>query len=166
MNKTRVLIVDDHPVMRMGMVELLEHEPDMEVCGTASDVNEGMQQIEALRPEVVIVDISLKGGNGIELIEQTKGRHSDIKMLVSSMYDESLFAERVCCAPAQWVSSASRSPGRDALRAAASYCGQVYLSMRMANRLLTAWSVDALPAGSIEGLSNRELEVFELWDKA
>ncbi len=94
MMKTRVMIVDDHPVMRMGLTELIEHEPDLEVCGTAAEVTEAMQMIDAVHPDVAVVDISLRGGNGIELIEQAKARHSEIKMLVASMYDEVLFAER------------------------------------------------------------------------
>lgn len=163
MNKTRVLIVDDHPVMRLGMVELLEGEPDMEICGTASDVPEGLQQIEALHPDVAIVDISLKGGNGIELIEHAKARHLDVKMLVSSMYDESLFAERVLRAGAMGFISKQEPPEEmlSALRQV--IAGQVYLSVRMANRLLNCVVGGRTPQRDpIEGLSNRELEVFEL----
>lgn len=163
MGKTRVLIVDDHPVMRMGLTELIEHEPDLEVCGTAADVAEAMQLIDAHHPDVAIVDISLRGGNGIELIEQAKARHAEVKVLVSSMYDEALFAERVLRAGAMGFINKQEPPEEmlSALRQVIS--GQVYLSARMANRLLNCVVGGRTPQRDpIEGLSNRELEVFEL----
>ncbi len=163
MTKTRVFIVDDHPVVRLGLAELIEHEPDLEVCGTAAEVSEAMHQIESVHPDVAVVDISLKGGNGIELIEQTKARHTDVKILVSSMYDESLFAERALRAGAMGFINKQEPPDEllSALRQVIS--GQVYLSARMANRLLNCVVGGRAPQRDpIEGLSNRELEVFEL----
>ena len=88
-SRYRVLIVDDHPIVRHGLAELVGHEPDLQVCGEAGDTPEALRQVEATQPHVVIVDISLKSGHGIELIEQIKAKYDQIKMLVSSIHDES-----------------------------------------------------------------------------
>ena len=90
----KVLVVDDHPIVRCGLAELIAMEPDMEVCGEAADMAEAIKQIEAGCPDVAIIDISLKSGHGLELIAHIKANHASVKMLVSSMHDELLFAER------------------------------------------------------------------------
>jgi DNA-binding NarL/FixJ family response regulator len=163
MGKTRVMIVDDHPIMQLGLAELIGAEPDLEVCGTAGEVSEALQKIDALRPEVAVVDISLKGGSGIELIEQCKSRYGDVRILVSSMYDESLFAERALRAGA--MGFINKQENTDLLIVAIRQIigGQVYLSPKMANRLLRTVVGGVPPSGDpIVGLSTRELEVFEL----
>src|SRR5436305_6835579 len=90
----RLFIVDDHPLVREGLAALLAGHPDLEVCGEAGDVDAALELVKAKKPDVVIVDISLKTGNGIDLIKQLKARDGDCKILVSSMYDELLYAER------------------------------------------------------------------------
>jgi DNA-binding NarL/FixJ family response regulator len=94
LTKHRVLIVDDHPVVRDGLRELVAQEPDLEVCGEAAEALEALRLVDSLRPHVVVVDLSLQSGHGIELIEKIKARDGQIKMLVWSMHDEMLFAER------------------------------------------------------------------------
>src|SRR6266702_5089768 len=92
--KTRVLLVDDHPSLRRGLAQLINQEADMTVCGEAEDAPRAFQAVSTLQPDVAVVDISLKGGNGIELIKNVKARYPDLPMLVLSMHDESLYAER------------------------------------------------------------------------
>lgn len=159
----RVLIVDDHPVVRRGLAELIGDEPDLEVCGEASDAPDALRQVEMKHPDVVVVDISLQAGNGIELIQQIKERDERIKTLVSSMHDESLFAERALRAGAMGYINKQEPTERviDAIHEVLG--GQVYLSARMANRLLqSVVGGETLEQDPIGSLSNRELEVFEL----
>lgn len=159
----RVMIVDDHPVVRRGLAELIADEADLEVCGEAGDAVEALRLLETARPDVVVVDISLQAGNGIELVEQIKLRDERVKTLVSSMHDETLFAERALRAGAMGYINKQEPTERvlDAIREVLN--GQVFLSTRMANRLLQSVvggeTLDQDPIGS---LSNRELEVFEL----
>src|SRR5512136_1239721 len=94
-SQTRILVVDDHPIVRRGLAQLIAAEPDLEVCAEAADAPEAINQVGLVRPELVIIDISLKSGSGIELIKQIKSHDARIKMLVCSMHDESLYAERV-----------------------------------------------------------------------
>lgn len=160
--KSRVLIVDDHPIIQVGLAELINAEPDMEVCGTATDVDGALEEIDSKHPDVAIVDISLKGGNGLALIEQVKNRHAQIRMLVSSMYDESLFAERALRAGAMGFVNKQEDSEKLIQAIRMVQTGQVYLSPKMANRLLNS-VVAGQPANlnPVGGLSNRELEVFE-----
>src|SRR5437773_3141704 len=92
--KTRVLLVDDHPILRRGLAQLINQEADMTVCGEAEDAPKAFEAVSTLQPDVAVVDISLKGGNGIELIKNVKARFPDLPILVLSMHDESLYAER------------------------------------------------------------------------
>ena len=92
--KIRVLLVDDHPILRKGLGQLINLEADMMVCGEAEDAQKAFHAVSTLNPDIAVVDISLKGGNGIELIKNVKARYPDLAMLVLSMHDESLYAER------------------------------------------------------------------------
>jgi DNA-binding NarL/FixJ family response regulator len=159
----QVLIVDDHPVVRRGLAELIRSEPGMEVCGEAADANEALRIADSTHPDVVIVDISLQAGNGIELIAQLKSRDERVRTLVSSVHDESLFAERALRAGAMGYIN-KQEPADKVLDAIHEILnGQVYLSPRMANRLLqSVVGGEALEQDPICTLSNRELEVFEL----
>jgi len=162
-NQYRVLIVDDHPIVRRGLRELIADEPDLDVCGEAEDVDGALQLVDAARPDIVVVDLSLKSGHGLELIQQIKSRDDRIKMLVSSMHDESLFAERALRAGASGFISKQEAPDKiiEAVRQVLD--GGVYLSSRMSNRLLSRVSGgQSLDEDPIGGLSDRELEVFEM----
>ena len=163
LKKYRILVVDDHPIVRRGLRELVADEADLEICGEAEDVTQALQQIGAARPDVVIVDLTLKSGHGLELIQKIKARYDHIKMLVSSMHDESLFAERALRAGAAGYISKQESPEKiiDAMRCVLR--GEIYLSSRMSNRLLHRLSAgEPLEKNPIENLSDRELEVFEM----
>ncbi len=159
----RVLIVDDHPIVRRGLADLIAREPDLEVCGEAADAAEAMGQLESARPDVAVIDISLRGGHGLELIAQIKAKDERVKMLVSSMHDELLFAERSLRAGAMGYIPKQEPTEKlvDAIREVVR--GGVYLTPRMSNRLLHhVVGGKPLDENPITGLSNRELEVFEM----
>ncbi|KKK79848.1 hypothetical protein LCGC14_2829400, partial [marine sediment metagenome] len=99
-NKHKVLIVDDHPIVRHGLGELIARQSDLEVCGEAANAAEALRQVEANRPDIAVVDISLDGDNGIELTEQIRALYPDVKILVSSIHDEKTFAGRALRAAA------------------------------------------------------------------
>jgi DNA-binding NarL/FixJ family response regulator len=160
--KYKVLIVDDHPIVRRGLAELIAMESDLEVCGEAADMADALKAIESNSPDVAIVDISLKNGHGLELIEHVKANHGSVKMLVSSMHDEMLFAERSLRAgalgyiPKQEATENLLDAIRHVLR------GEIYLTARMANRLMHNLVTNQVNDDPIKNLSNRELEVFEM----
>jgi len=160
---TKVLIVDDHPVVRLGLADVINREADLTVCGEAADVTEAMRKIEATRPDVVVIDISLEGESGIELIEHIQARWPSVKMLASSAHDERVFAGRVLRAGAMGYVSKREALTKivEALRQVLR--GEVYLSPQMATVLLKRVAagkpVDLDP---VEALSNRELQVFEM----
>ncbi|NQT41555.1 MAG: response regulator transcription factor, partial [Planctomycetes bacterium] len=158
-----ILIVDDHPIVRHGLRELIARQPDLEMSGEAADVAEALRQIETNRPDAAIIDISLGGDNGLELVERIKGSHSEIKILVSSMHDEKTFAGRALRAGALGYINKRESIRKviDAVRQVLR--GEIYLSPQMANQLLHRAAVgEPLDHDPMETLSNRELEVFEM----
>jgi DNA-binding NarL/FixJ family response regulator len=160
----RVLIVDDHPLVRHGLAQLISDEEDMVVCGEAAGAAEALQQVEEHAPDMAIIDLSLQDGSGIELIEQIRMRARSVRMLVSSMHDETLFAERVLQAGAMGYINKQEATKSvvDAIRQIMK--GKIYLSSMMADRMLTQL-VDRdheVEQSPIKRLSNRELQVFEL----
>src|SRR5689334_6912491 len=100
-SKTKVLVVDDHPIVRERLAELINEEPDLNVCGEAEDARQALKAVDELRPDLAIVDITLKDTYGIELIKQLKERHPKLPVLVLSMHDESLYGERALRAGAK-----------------------------------------------------------------
>lgn len=158
----RILIVEDHPVVRRGLVELINAEPDLKVCGEADDAPAAVQLLGQTHPDLVMIDISLKRGNGIDLVKQIKARDSQVKLLVTSVHDESLYAERALRAGAMgYVNKSEPIPTilnaiRQVLR------GRIFLSMPMVNRMLQSPTPEAIEESPISSLSDRELQVFEL----
>jgi DNA-binding NarL/FixJ family response regulator len=160
----RVLIVDDHPLVRTGFAQIISDEPGLEVCGEAADEAEALQRVAANLPDLVIIDLSLAGGSGINLIERIKAHHPSVCMLVASMHDESLFAERVLAAGALGYLNKQEAPGNIIKAIHRVLEGKVYLSDELTERLLDGLTGAAKNAAQspIQRLSNRELEVFEL----
>ncbi len=159
---TRILIVDDHPLVRTGFSQLIGDCPDLEVCGEAGDMAEALNQVDATSPDLVIIDLSLAGGSGLDLIERIRSRNKDTLMLVASMHDETLYAERVLAAGARGY--INKQEAQDSIIRAIRQVlnGKVYLSQQMTDRLLSGL-VDATgDKRDIDSLSNRELQVFEL----
>jgi len=162
--RTRILIVDDHPIVRKGIADLVGQKPDFLVCGDADRVEDALPAIDELKPDLVIVDLSLKGAGGLELLKDLKIRHPDIPALVLSMHDETLFAERALRAGARGYVMKQEAVNEleHAIRRVLS--GKIYLSQAMSDRLLHMVSQgerirDRSP---MERLSDRELEVFEM----
>jgi DNA-binding NarL/FixJ family response regulator len=160
----RILIVDDHPAVREGLATRISHQLDMEVCGEAADIVEALQVVESTSPDVVVIDISLKTGSGIDLIKRLKARDSSIRILACSMYPDSLYAERALRAGALGYINKENTTGRilDAIRCV--HSGEVYLSEETSRRLLhrTVGRSQSSVFPRCESLSNREIEIFKL----
>lgn len=157
----RILIVDDHPIVRHGIAQVIQREADLEVCGEAADIAETLRQVETSCPEVVIIDLSLERESGLKLIEQIKTRWPNVKMLVSSTHDEQTFAGRVLRAGAMGYVGKRETINKvvEALRRVLR--GEIYLSAEMTTRLLQRAAVGTpLDLDPVETLSDRELQVF------
>ncbi len=161
--RSRVLLVDDHPIVRRGLRALLEAQPDLEVCGEADDAEAAIQAIQQTSPDVAIVDISLHAGDGLELVRQIRARWP-LPVLVLSIHDEGLYAERALRVGASGYVMKQEATGAvvNALRHVLK--GGVWLSERLsARRLQTDVPGDSKPTDSPLGvLSDRELQVFHL----
>lgn len=167
--RTTVLLVDDHPIVRRGIAELINAEPDLEVVGEAANMQEALAQLGKLRPGMVIVDVSLDGNNGIELMKNISSRPSAPPILAYSMHDESIYAERALRAGAKGYVMKQAPP--EALLSAVRQVlkGKLYLSEPMSDRLLGklvgAGASSAATVSPIDKLSDRELEVLQLLGK-
>jgi DNA-binding NarL/FixJ family response regulator len=163
--KVRIVVVDDHPVVRRGMHDLLSSEPDLEVCGEASGIDDGLRRVRELNPDIVIVDLSLENGHGLELVQRIKDRHSHIKTLICSMHDESLYAERGLRAGASGYINKQEATEKIVGAIRDVMGGRIFLSSAMTEQVLQR---AASPAESSPGpdaaqvLSPRELSVLEL----
>jgi len=163
----KIVIVDDHPISRDGLVMRIEMESDMQVCAEAEDVIDAIDSIERTQPDAAIVDVSLKTSNGIELVKEIRSRFPAVRTLVWSMYDESLYAERALKAGASGYINKrySRETMIDALRTVLAgdiYLNPEFLSKRVEQQTRGQTIDDREPSTA---LSNRELEVFTLIGK-
>ena len=160
--KTRILLVDDHPLVRAGFTQLISDHADLEVCAEAGDMAEAIRQLENIKPDLAIIDLSLAGGSGLDLIEHIKAKHDSVLMLVASMHDETLYAERVLAAGARGYINKQEAQDRiiEAIRAV--LAGRVYLSSRMTERMVNNMVEGNNSKQGIDSLSNRELQVFEM----
>ncbi|MHC4610275.1 MAG: response regulator, partial [Planctomycetota bacterium] len=143
---TKVLLVDDHPIVRQGLAELIEQEPGLSVCGQAETAPEGLEAAVALQPDLAIVDVALGDTSGLQLIKDVRTRLPDLLVLVLSMKDEALYAERVLRAGARGyvMKEVATETLMTAIRKVLT--GQVYLSPRMETRLLS--KLAAAPAAT------------------
>lgn len=160
--KVKVLIVDDHPVVREGLTAQLSTQDDLAVCGEAADVADALTLFDREHPDIIVVDISLSSGNGIDLIKRLKARDGAARVVVWSMFPESLYAERALRAGALGYVNKGKAT-REIIQAIRSVLqGQVYLSETTSNRMLSrlVGGKQTNPP-SIEDLSDREMETFE-----
>jgi DNA-binding NarL/FixJ family response regulator len=160
----KILLVDDHPIVRRGLRDLLAAEKDLVVCGEAGSAEDAMQLIEETQPDLAIVDISLSETGGLELIKQIKAANEHIKVLVASMHDESVFAERALRAGALGYVEKARAPEQLVHAIRQVLQDRIYLSHQMTERFLNrARGGKPTKSSSIDSLTDRELEVFELF---
>ena len=162
--KTRVLVIDDHPILRKGVAQLINVQPDFTVCGETDDTRKVISTIQSSKPDVVILDVSLKGASGIEALKDIKAQFPDLKVLMLSMHDESIYGSRALRAGASGYIMKQEAPEimLEALRKVIK--GDVYLSQRLSTRMLNTFvghDKGAL-ASPMDALSDRELEVFAL----
>jgi DNA-binding NarL/FixJ family response regulator len=159
----RLMLIDDHPLVRRGLAELISDEPHLQVCAQASSAEESLQLLAETRPDCLVVDISLPGMSGLELIKRVRSRCPDVRILVTSMHEESLFAERSLRAGANGFISKEEATEKVIEAINRILAGQVYLSGKMTSRLLGTVAGGELGRKSqIESLTDRELEVFGL----
>lgn len=165
--KRKVFIVDDHPMMRRGYASLINAESDLRVCGEAATASEAVDGIETTEPDLVVADISLEGTNGIELTKQLNNMWPDLPVLIISMHDEVLYAERALQAGAHGY--LMKMEGDEAVLHALRrvLAGHIYLSDTMQDRLLYQHVGQQRASGdeattALHSLSDRELEVFEM----
>lgn len=163
-SKKQILIVDDHPMMREGLAQLIDHEPDLTAAIQASTAAQALEAIALRRPDLALIDISLPDKNGLELIKDLQALYPDLPTLVVSMHDESLYAERVLRAGGRGYIM-KQEGGRklmDAIRQV--LAGQIYVSEKVSAKILEHYSgrrPDAMHS-PVERLSDREFEVFQL----
>jgi DNA-binding NarL/FixJ family response regulator len=163
LHRTRILVVDDHPIVRLGIRQMLAAERDLDVCGEAASADAAKQFIESTPPDLAIVDLSLEQGTGLDLIRTLRESSPALPVLVLSMHDEALFAERVLRAGARgYIMKREAITGLvGAIRQVLS--GRIYVSEHMAQTVLERLGHDgAAPHNPLATLTDRELEVFDL----
>ena len=164
--KSRVFVVDDHPLVREGLSSLIDQQEDLAACGTAEDDAGALAGIAATRPHVALIDVSLGNASGLELIKDLKAQHPDVATIVVSMHDEMLYAERALRAGARGYVM-KRESTRNVLTAIRRVLeGNVFLSEKvvaqMAARIAGAHAGESANPERVETLSDRELEIFRL----
>jgi DNA-binding NarL/FixJ family response regulator len=164
--KRRVLLVDDHPMIRQGLAGLINEDPDLMVCGEAGDSRQGLELIASVKPNLAIVDISLDERDGIELIKEVRAQYPQVLMLVLSMHDEGVYAERALRAGASGYVMKAEAAGTVMSAIHRVLSGKIYISEKVNDQLVNR--VSALhkgartPASPIEEFSDRELQIFRL----
>ncbi len=162
--KVRILLVDDHPIMRRGLAELINLEKDLVVCGEADSIQTALELIKRHEPHVALVDLSLKNESGLELIKDIKARFPEVLILVLSMHDELFYAERVLRAGAKGYVMKQQATDLVLVAIRRILGGEVYLSDFMSSKVLRNFTGKKTEkaGSSVDQLSDRELEVFRL----
>ncbi len=160
----RILLVDDHAIVREGFAEIINNKPDLQVCGQSSTASRALEAVSRLRPDLVVVDLSLQGGSGLELIKQIRAVHPHVPMLVLSMHDEALYAER-CLRAGALGYVMKQEEAETVMQAVHSVLrGEVHVSEAIRGRMLNTLVGRQLARDQtgIPRLSDREIEVFQL----
>jgi DNA-binding NarL/FixJ family response regulator len=162
--KIRVLVVDDHPIVRQGLSQLINQEPDLMVCGQAEDARTALDAIDPSQPDILIVDVSLDGPDGIELLKTIRAKDARLPVLILSMHDESLYAERALRAGANGYIMKQEATERVLVAIRQILGGEVYVSERMAKKMVQQFigGSGVSKRSIIDELTDRELEVFRL----
>ncbi|ARA91841.1 MAG: DNA-binding response regulator [Bacteroidetes bacterium] len=163
-DRIRVLVVDDHPAIRDALADTINNKMDLQLVGQASSADEAFRLVETLKPNVVTVDISLEDAHGLDLVQNIRAQFPDVHLVVFSMYDENVYAERAIRAGASGylMKSESTQSVVEAIRCVVR--GEVYLSRKMASRILSkvAMGRSSSPNFAIDELTDREMAVFQM----
>lgn len=159
-----IIIVEDHPIFRMGMKEMIEHEPDMCVCGEAGDVAGALRLIRAKKPDLVVVDLSLKDSNGLELVKEIAEHHKPTLSLVLSMHDEALHAERCILAGAKGYIMKQEASESVVLAIRRIMAGHIHVSPTIMSHILNSFQKqpDLVNESPLKRITDREFEIFQL----
>ena len=162
--KYRVLLVDDHPIVRQGLARLIEREADLSVCGEAEGAHTAFHAIETLRPDIVLLDISLNGPDGLEVLKEIRVKTGSLPVLILSMHDESIYAERAMRAGANGYIMKQEATEKVLIAIRRILQGDVYLSDRLTTTMLQQYVRGGAHTKSspLLNLTDRELEVFRL----
>src|ERR1700723_3930292 len=162
--KKTVFVVDDHPLLRQGLALLINRERDLAVCGEAEEAQTAMREITLKKPDILIADISLNGPDGLDLLKNLRMLYPNLPVLILSMHDESIYAERSLRARANGYIMKAEATEKVLIAVRRILGGEIYLSDRMANKLLHQYISGASPDlnSRLSALSDRELEVFRL----
>jgi len=169
--KSKIFIVDDHPIFRKGLIQLINEEKDMEVCGEAEDVFTALKKIKQLMPDVIIADITLKDASGLELVKYLTESNIDIPVLVLSMHDEKIFAERSLKAGARGYIMKQEMSEKVTMALRQIMAGKIYVSEAVNERILSSLITRGTDKGEVVAsnpedlLTDRELEIFRLMGK-
>jgi DNA-binding NarL/FixJ family response regulator len=158
--RSRIFLVEDHPVFRDGLAKLLNAEPDMTVCGEAGDARQGLKSILKLKPELVVVDLSLPGKSGLELIKEIRALKLPVKLLVVSMFDEALYAQRVLRAGGDGYIMKQEDPQEIIFAIRDVLAGHIYVTEDVFEE--DARNPSDKTAGPLDQLTDSELEVLEM----
>jgi len=161
---TRVLLVEDHPVVRESLKRIIQQEASLNVCGEADDCKQALAIVEATKPHLVILDLTLRDSHGLELIKNLRDQHPKVLSLVFSMHEEILHAERAIRAGARGYITKQESPAKILLAIRQVLNGEIYWSEKAAARIASKIALRSRPSNdfSMELLTDRELQVFEL----
>jgi len=162
--KKMVLVVDDHPIVRQGLTLLINQEPDLAVCGVAEEMHSGLRAIQSGRPDIVILDISLNGPDGLEMLKNIRISSPRLPVLILSMHDESIYAERALRAGANGYIMKQEATEKVLVALRRILSGEIYVSDRISNHMLQHYvrGTNLSEQSSLGELTNRELEVFRL----
>lgn len=163
MKKKKIFLVDDHPSMRQGLAILIHQEPDLAVCGEAGDIPSAIEGIRKTKPDIAVIDLTLGAASGLNLLKDLKARSMDVPVLVLSMHNEAVYAERAIRSGARGYIMKEATTGSiiEAIRSV--LAGDVYLSPGASSGMLRKMAgIRSGPQDPVESLSDRELEVFRL----
>ena len=163
--KRTVFVVDDHPIVREGLAQMINREPDLQVCGEAEEMHVAIKMIHDLRPEILIVDISLNGPDGLDLLKSIRARDPSLPVLILSMHDESIYAERALRAGANGYIMKQEATEKVLIALRRILNREIYVSARVASKMLRQFVgayVSHATHSPVDDLSDRELEVLRM----
>jgi DNA-binding NarL/FixJ family response regulator len=163
-NHKRIVIIDDHPLVRESLKKIIQRESDLTVCGEAEDREQALELVNITKPHLMIVDLTLKNSYGLELVKDLRDQYPEVQILVLSMHDETLHAERVVRAGAHGYISKQEVPAKILIAIRQVLDGQIYWSEKAAVRVASkiARQPNSTKSFSVDLLSDREMQVFEL----